>query len=149
MTDCMNTLFFKSPPQITIIEMCGYLPSTYASFEASDSIAFSRLDLASADLKYRLISLKDWLNLLLREDWTGPDQKFLVFIEMEHLMSIVFGVSPSSAHSLPYTLTLNSSALFDLRLANRASTAINLPSPSSRNGKVERALGPCSIERFQ
>jgi len=135
--------------QGTLAEMCGTLPSTYASFEAPGSLEFSRLDVASADPECRLTSLKDWLDVLLGEGWTGPDQNILVFIEMEHLMGILFGVSPSSAHSFCSTLTLNSFALLDLRLANRASAAINPPSSSSRNRKVERALGLRSIERCQ
>jgi hypothetical protein len=145
----MNTLFFKSPPQITIAEMCGALPSTHASFEASDSLEFSQLDVASADLEGRHKSLRDWLNILLVEAWTGINPFDLEFVEMEHLMSILFGVLPSFVHSFRYTLTLNSFALFDLRLANRASAAIDLPGSSSRNGTVERALGSCSVERCQ
>ncbi|KAH3952579.1 hypothetical protein HBI56_145540 [Parastagonospora nodorum] len=96
-TDCMNTLFFKSPPQITIAEMCGALPSTYASFETSNSIEFSRLDVASADLGGRHKSLKDWLNLLLGEGWTAIDPSDLKLVEIEHLMSILFAL-----HSLVF-----------------------------------------------
>jgi hypothetical protein len=98
-TDCMNTLFFKASPQITVAEMCGDLPSTDAMFEAANSTEYERLVATSADPESRSGRLKDLVTLFLGENWPRPDSSDLTAVETGHLMSLIFGpVLPSSAH---------------------------------------------------
>jgi hypothetical protein len=95
----MNTLFFKSSPQITIAEMCGDLPSTDAMFEAANSTKYERLVATLADLKTQSGSLKNLATLFLGENWPRPDSSDLTVVKTEHLMSLIFGrVLPFSAH---------------------------------------------------
>jgi hypothetical protein len=88
----MSTSFFKSPPHITVAEMCGHLPSFDAVFEASSSNEYSRLVAASpARTETQVRSLKDLIALYLREEWEGPESLDLASIDLGHLISLLFG----------------------------------------------------------
>jgi hypothetical protein len=92
-TDCMNTLFFKSPPQITVAEMCADLPSTDAIFATSDDAEFKQLVATSAHFQPRTRSLKDVVALFLHDDWEGLDSLDLAPLDVEHLTTIMFSKS--------------------------------------------------------
>jgi hypothetical protein len=100
-TDCMNTLFFKSPPQITIAEMCGDLPTADEFFEALDAASFSRLVATTADIEPQTRSLKDLVTLFLGDEWPGPNSPHLIGVRTEHLMCLMFGKSVASCFQIP------------------------------------------------
>jgi hypothetical protein len=87
----MSTLFFKSPPQITVAEVCGDLQSADALFEASSSAEFSQVVASSKPFELRTRSLKDLVSLFLDDDWAGPGAPSLAIIGSEHLISLMFG----------------------------------------------------------
>ncbi|KAF1829634.1 hypothetical protein BDW02DRAFT_138470 [Decorospora gaudefroyi] len=90
MTDCMSTLFFKSPPQITVVEVGGDLPSSDALFEASSSAEFSRVVASSEPFEPTMRSLKNLVLLFLDDEWAGPEAPTLAVVGSEHLISLMF-----------------------------------------------------------
>ncbi|KAF1845290.1 uncharacterized protein K460DRAFT_311499, partial [Cucurbitaria berberidis CBS 394.84] len=90
MIDCMSTMFFKSPPQITVAEVSGDLPSADALFEASSSAEFSQVVDSFEPFELRTRSLKNLVSLFLGDEWTGPEAPSLAVIGSEHLISLLF-----------------------------------------------------------
>jgi hypothetical protein len=90
-TDCMSTMFFRSPPQITVAEMCGDLPSADALFEASTSAEFSQLAATSTPFNPGSRSLKDLVSSFLHEDWDGPEPLKLARFGSEIMIPVIFG----------------------------------------------------------
>jgi hypothetical protein len=90
-TDCLSTLMFKSPPQITAAEMSGDLPGPDVLFEASTADEFSQAATSSQFLNSQSRSLKDLLTLFLDADWSGPESPSLTFVGTEQLMMLIFG----------------------------------------------------------
>jgi len=91
MTDCMSTLFFKSPPQITAAELCGDLPCVDALFEASTLTEYIQLAASPGIFKPSTRSLKSLVSLFLDDDWAGPEAPSLDPVGSEHLISLIFG----------------------------------------------------------
>ncbi|KAF2831592.1 hypothetical protein CC86DRAFT_283308, partial [Ophiobolus disseminans] len=92
-TDCMLTLLFKSPPQITITEMCGEMPSADAIFEASTSAVFLDLATALAPTPPHARSLKDLTSIFLHEeDWVGLVPSTWVSVGSEFLVTLIFAI---------------------------------------------------------
>ncbi|KAH7414562.1 hypothetical protein DE146DRAFT_640672 [Phaeosphaeria sp. MPI-PUGE-AT-0046c] len=89
LTDCMSTLFFKTPPQITLVEMRGNVPSTDDMFEAQDPDEFARLDSSSMHLLHRQ-GLDSLIKLFLQDDWAGSSDPRLANLESEHLILLIF-----------------------------------------------------------
>jgi hypothetical protein len=90
-TDCMNTLFFKSLPTITVAEMRGDLPSTDSMFEAANPTEYEQLIATPAGPEQLSGSLKDLMTLFLGEHWPTHDSPDLAVVKPEHLMSVIFG----------------------------------------------------------
>jgi hypothetical protein len=84
-------MFFKSPPQIIVAEMCGDLPCADALFEASTSAEFSQLVATSTLFSPRSRSLKDLVSSFLHEDWDGPEHLTLAPLGSEILIPVIFG----------------------------------------------------------
>jgi hypothetical protein len=95
-TDCMSTLWFKSPPHVTAAEVCGDLQSTDALFETTSSAEFALLTATSPPFDPPLRSLKGLMALFMREDWVGPESPTLAPIGSEHLLIVIFGWYPYS-----------------------------------------------------
>ena len=87
----MSTMFFKSPPQITVAEMCGALPCADALFEASTSAEFLQLAATSTPFSPGSRSLKDLVSSILHEDWEGPEPPKLAPLGSEILIPVIFG----------------------------------------------------------
>jgi hypothetical protein len=104
-TDCMSTLFFKSPPHVTTAEMSGNLPSTDALFEASTAAEFSRLVSSATHLQTPIRSLKDFITLFSGDDWTGCEASEFVSIGLEHLIMLMFGMLPYDFNNSICSLT--------------------------------------------
>jgi hypothetical protein len=88
----MNTLFFKSPPQITVSEMSADLPSTDVAFEASGCTEVQS-GASSSRSPSKSGSLKNLMSLLLGEVWLGIKALDLAWFSTEHLMCLMFGLS--------------------------------------------------------
>ncbi|KAH7128488.1 hypothetical protein B0J11DRAFT_459120 [Dendryphion nanum] len=118
LSDCMNTLFFKSPPQISISEMTGDLPCADTLFEASTATEFTRLARSAPSSSSRGPSLESWISSLMAETWLGPEDPSLNWLEPYHLMMAIFAF-----HSIIFTsrtnLLASSSYLILLRATNR------------------------------
>ena len=91
MTDCMSTLFFKSPPQITAAEVCGDLSCVDALFEASTLAEYIQLAASPGIFKPKTRSLKNLVTWFLDDEWAGPEVPSLDLIGSEHLISLMFG----------------------------------------------------------
>jgi hypothetical protein len=91
MTDCLSTLFFKSPPQITIAEMRGDMPSSDTLFEAPTLDEFTQVTTSSGQFDPNPRSLKDLVALFLEAEWAGPESPTLVLLGTEQLMMLIFG----------------------------------------------------------
>jgi hypothetical protein len=90
-TDCMSTLFFKSPSQITVSEMCGDLPNTDEVFEASTLEQFSQLKATPHHFEPRSRSLKDLTALFFHDDWAGSESPDLSPVGSEQMLTLIFG----------------------------------------------------------
>jgi hypothetical protein len=91
MTDCLSTLSFKTPPQITTVEMCGDFLAPDILFEASTLEEFEKVASSSNFFNSQTWSLKDLITLFLDTDWAGPGAPCLALLETEHLIMLVFG----------------------------------------------------------
>jgi hypothetical protein len=103
----MSTLFFKSPPHITMAEMSGDIPSTDALFDASTDAEF--MELASSSLCHTAPtrSLKDFAALFFREEWTNCQSAEFTDIGLEHLTTLIFGqLLPCDDSMHPYSRTI-------------------------------------------
>jgi hypothetical protein len=89
--DCMNTLFFNSPPQMMMSEMSGDLPCMDAVFEASTAVEFEQLSDTSADSDPVIPALNEWISSLLQENWIGANHPSVRSIEPGHLLISIFG----------------------------------------------------------
>jgi hypothetical protein len=89
----MSTLFFKSPPQISLTEMCADLPRTEEAFEASNCFEYSQSAAAWSTFGRKTESLKGLMSFLLGEDWPGRDAPGLAFVQTEQLMILIFCLS--------------------------------------------------------
>jgi hypothetical protein len=88
----MSTLFFKSPPHITVAEMCGHVPSTDAVFEASTSNEYAQLVATSpTHTETQVRSLKDLVALFFHEEWAGPESLEFASIGLGQLITLLFG----------------------------------------------------------
>jgi hypothetical protein len=87
----MSTLFFKSPPHITMAEMSGDIPSTDALFDASTDAEFMNLVSSSPCHRAQSRSLEDFIAMFLRDEWTDHESDALIGIGLEHLITIMFG----------------------------------------------------------
>ncbi|KAH7111326.1 hypothetical protein B0J11DRAFT_447653, partial [Dendryphion nanum] len=102
LSDCMNTLFFKSPPQISVSEMYGDLPCADLLFEAPTAAEFTRLAGSIASSTSKRPSLKSWISSLMEETWSGPEDTSLIWLESYHLMMSIFAF-----HSIIFTSRTN------------------------------------------
>ena len=141
----MDTLLFKSPPRITLSEMCGELPSTDAMFEASDSTEYQQL---LATVKARSWKLMDLMNTFLGEAWPKPSSDWSS-IEAEHLMIIMFGNNPRLVLTFRQVLTLHSSSFYHLCVAHWAFHAINKTNLDARYRSLERALARDKVQAWR
>jgi hypothetical protein len=91
MTGCLSTLSFKTPPQITVAEMCGDFLSPDILFEASMSEAFEKLASSSNFFNTQNRSLKDVIALFLDTGLASPGAPCLALLEREHLIMFIFG----------------------------------------------------------
>jgi hypothetical protein len=89
--DCMNTVFFKGPPLMTMAEMTGDLPCSTALFEASTESEFANLEETISGSSTRLQSVKEWVSFLLHDDWHTQAAPSSLSAEPKHLLIIVFG----------------------------------------------------------
>lgn len=87
----MSTLFFKTPPQITLAEMRGSLPSTDAVFEAQSSTEFATLVASYDSTKLQRRGLKSLVELFLQDNWDGPSRPSLANLATENLIALIFG----------------------------------------------------------
>jgi hypothetical protein len=87
----MSTLFFKSPAQITIAEMCGDLPSMDSIFEASSPAEYSHMAEMATSPPSSRPSLKRLIALLLDKNWEGPESTEWTTMGPEHLILVIFG----------------------------------------------------------
>lgn len=87
----MSTLWFKTPPSITLGEMCGDLPLDDALFEATTAVEFSNTVATVIIAEPQVRSLKDLDQLYLRDDWTGSDRMSLSSITSEQMIALMFG----------------------------------------------------------
>jgi hypothetical protein len=90
-TDCLSTVLFKDPPNITIAEMTGDLPVTDAIFDAATPVEFTKLIATSTHREPQMRSLRDIMQLVLHGDDVNPDASNLAFIGLEHLSTLMFG----------------------------------------------------------
>jgi hypothetical protein len=86
MTDCLSTLSFKTPPQITIAEMCGDFLSPDILFEASTLQEFEQVASSLNFFSSQSRSLKDLIALFFDTDWADPGARCLALLETEHLI---------------------------------------------------------------
>jgi hypothetical protein len=87
----MSTLWFKTPPSITLGEICGDLPLDDALFEASTAVEFSEMAATVIITEPQVRSLKDLSQIFLRDDWTGSDRTSLSSITSEQMIALMFG----------------------------------------------------------
>jgi hypothetical protein len=87
----MSTLFFKSPSQITMAEMCGDLPSMDSIFEASSPTEYSQIAQMATGPPFSRPSLKELIALLLDENWKGAESTEWATMGSEHLILVIFG----------------------------------------------------------
>jgi hypothetical protein len=87
----MSTLFFKSPPHITVAEMNGDIPSTDALFDVSTDAEFIDLVSSSPCHRAQTRSLKDIAAPFFREEWTDCLNADFTDIGLEHLTTLMFG----------------------------------------------------------
>jgi hypothetical protein len=92
-TDCLSTVLFKDPPNITIAEMTGDLPVTHAIFDAATPAEFTKLIATSTHPELQMRSLRDMVQLVLHSGHVDPDASNLAFIGLEHLSTLMFGQS--------------------------------------------------------
>jgi hypothetical protein len=90
-TDCLSTVLFKDPPNITIAEMTGDLPVTDAIFDAATPVEFTKLIATSTHREPQMRSLRDIMQSVLHGDDVNPDASNLAFIGLEHLSTLMFG----------------------------------------------------------
>jgi hypothetical protein len=143
----MNTLFFKSLPQIAVAEMCGDLPSTDVMFEAANQNEYEKLIATQAGLEMQSRSLKDLVTLFLGENWPRPDSLDLTVAKTEHLMSVIFGHFSDSPHMCRLLLITHSPSFNYLGVAHLPRPAIYAPNSRARNKSVERALASRKLQQ--
>jgi hypothetical protein len=146
-TDCLSTILFKDPPNITITEMTGDLPVTDAIFDATTPAEFTELVATSTHRESQMRSLKDIVQLLLHGDHVNPDASNLAFIGLEHLSMLMFGQYFCSIAQDPSKLTYNSAAFYSVHVALRASATIDTRRSSSRHQSLEGTLAHGIFQR--
>jgi hypothetical protein len=119
----MSTLFFKSPAQITIAEMCGDLPSMDPVFEAPSSMEYENLVAAQAELLLPQPNLGRLIALLFDEDWEGPGSSQWTSVGSEHLVLIIFG---NHCHHISGRFADNVTALHSIVFMSRNSLLLSL-----------------------
>jgi hypothetical protein len=85
--------------------MSGTVPSTDAIFEASNPEEFSRLTASVAHSENRARSLKDFVALFFREEWTERESFHFATVGLEHLTTFMFGKFLITHHSHLVILT--------------------------------------------
>jgi hypothetical protein len=139
-TDCMSTLFFKSPPHITTAEMSVYLPSTDTLFETSTAAEFSQLASSAPHPQTQARSLKDLITLFFGDDWTGCEASEFASIGLEHLTMLMFGSLSHAFINSVFSLTYHSISFHYIRVAYKPPPTINVSSALESYSSLERAL---------
>jgi hypothetical protein len=131
-TDCLSTILFKDPPNITIAEMTGDLPVIDTIFDAATPAEFTKLIATSTHSEPQMRSLRDIVQLVLHGDHVNPYASNLAIIGLEHLSTLMFGEPFRPIAQNLSKLMLNSSAFHNIRVALRASASINKRRSPSR-----------------
>ncbi|KAF2653773.1 hypothetical protein K491DRAFT_502298 [Lophiostoma macrostomum CBS 122681] len=90
--DCMNTVFFNSPPLMTVAEMTGDMPCATALFEASTASEFAEQDAIISRFEAQSQSVKDLVSSLLHEDSHGCKLPDCSPAEPKHLLVAIFAL---------------------------------------------------------
>jgi hypothetical protein len=146
-TDCLSTVLFKDPPNITIAEMTGDLPVTDAIFDAANPAEFTKSIATSTHREPQMRSLRDIVQLVLHGDRVNPDASNLAFIRLEHLSTLMFGQSLRHVAQDSSKLMLNSSAFHNIHVALRASAGVNTRRSPSRHQSLEGTLAHGIFQR--